>query len=78
MCKMNVNLIHLFFCEKYVKKGSVLSIVGEIRYSSWEKDGQKHYMTKVVCESVEGLTPKAKTQGMESFGSSQNMDEIPF
>ena len=66
------------YIGNYLTKGNKCCVVGRLQNESWEKDGQKHYMTKVVCESVEGLTPKAKTQGMESFGSSQNMDEIPF
>ena len=38
--------------EKYVRKGSLLYIEGKIKTRSWEdKDGQKKYMTEVVCEA---------------------------
>ena len=65
------------YIGNYLTKGSKVLVVGKLKNEQWEKDGTKHYMTKIICESVEGLTPKQKT--MESFGSSAPMDEdIPF
>lgn len=65
------------YIGNYLSKGNKCAVCGKLQNDVWEKDGTKHYMTKIICESVEGLTPKQKT--MESFGSSAPMDEdIPF
>lgn len=66
------------YVGNYITKGNKVLICGRLQNESWEKDGVKHYATKVIVENCEGLTPKNKDKGMESFGSSQNMDEIPF
>ena len=70
------------YIGNYVQKGNKVLICGRLQNESWEKDGVKHYATKVIADSCEGLTPKQKNeeaQGMESMGS-QVMDEssIPF
>ena len=66
------------FIGNYIVKGNKVLICGKMQNNNWEKDGVKHYGDKVVVDNCEGLTPKNKDKGMESFGSSQNMDEIPF
>ena len=66
------------YIGNYVQKGNKILICGRLQNESWEKDGVKHYATKVIIENCEGLTPKNKDKGMESFGDSRNMDEIPF
>lgn len=42
-------------CEKYLKKGLLVGIVGRIQTGSYEKDGQKIYTTDVVADRVEFL-----------------------
>ena len=71
----NYNPQHNISEQLKEEKEKAILILGN---ESWEKDGVKHYATKVIADSCEGLTPKNKDKGMESFGSSQNMDEIPF
>ena len=69
------------YIGNYVQKGNKVLICGRLQNESWEKDGVKHYATKVIVENCEGLTPKQKSEqkeGLESFGSSRNMDEVPF
>jgi len=41
--------------QQYVTKGSKIYIEGKLRTSSWEKDGQKHYRTDIVCDSMQML-----------------------
>lgn len=36
-------------CEKYVRKGDRLTILGTIQYRDYEKDGQKRYATDIVA-----------------------------
>jgi single-strand DNA-binding protein len=50
--------------EKWVKKGSLLYVEGKIKTRSYDdKDGNKRYVTEVVCESFKMLGDKKdKTQ----------------
>ena len=40
------------FVEKYVKKGSLISVVGRLKMDTWEKDGQKRSSISVVTERL--------------------------
>ncbi len=40
------------FAEKYVKKGSLLSVVGRLKQDLWEKDGQKQSKISIVAEKI--------------------------
>lgn len=45
---------------KYCHKGSLVSAEGRIRTSSYDaQDGTKRYVTEVVCDFVNFLTPKS-------------------
>ena len=70
------------FIGNYLTKGSKVLVVGKLKNEQWEKDGTTHYMTKVIIENIEGLdkkkTESKQSEGMESFGDSRNMDDIPF
>lgn len=48
------------FVEQYVRKGVLLYIEGYINYSTYEKEGIKHYYTDIVANSIQLLTPKEK------------------
>lgn len=38
---------------QYVHKGDQIYIEGRIQTRSWEKEGQKHYRTEIVCETMQ-------------------------
>ena len=44
----------------YGTKGSLISLDGELRTRSYEKDGQKHYMTEVLGQSFQLLESRAQ------------------
>lgn len=44
----------------YGTKGSLISVDGELRTRSYEKDGQKHYMTEVLGQSFQLLESRAQ------------------
>lgn len=49
--------------SQYLKKGSLCGIDGRIQTRNYEnKDGQRVYVTEVVCESVQFLEPKNSVQ----------------
>ena len=54
------------FLNKYVKKGSKIVVMGEIRTGSYEKDGTKFYTTDVVVNEVEFASNKEQGEAQES------------
>lgn len=51
------------FISKYIKKGGLLGISGRIQTRSYQApDGQMRYITEVVVENVENLTPRQQEQ----------------
>ena len=46
-------------CGKYLKKGNKVAVVGRLQTRSYDdKDGVKRYVTDIVADEVEFLTPK--------------------
>ena len=80
-------------CSKYLFKGSKVCVVGQLQNRTYEdKDGNKRYMTDIVAEDVEFISPKS-TDGAPAAGpvnrsSGQNKkvselepvdtDDLPF
>lgn len=64
----------------HVEKGSKVSIVGELRYGSYEKEGVKHYTTDIAVDDFNfeggGKRPSEATAN-DTSGSTDN-SEIPF
>lgn len=53
--------------EKYVHKGDKLYIEGRIRYRSYDdQKGVRQYVTEIIAENMEMLTPKATTGNADS------------
>lgn len=40
-------------CNQYLAKGRQAFIEGRLETRSWEKDGQKHYVTEVIASTVQ-------------------------
>jgi single-strand DNA-binding protein len=55
------------FVEKYVKKGSLISVVGRLKMETWEKDGQKRSSISVVTERL-NFVNSGKKKDEESGG----------
>lgn len=72
--------------EKYVKKGDKLYIEGRIRYRSYDdKAGQRRYVTEILVENMEMLTPRQQAQGTSQAMQSATQaaeqpsnDKLPF
>jgi single-strand DNA-binding protein len=58
---------------KYLKKGSGVMIAGRLRWSSWEKDGQKRESVEIVAEKVQFM-PKGSGGG---GGQQQDYVDVP-
>lgn len=68
----------------YGTKGSLISVDGELRTRSYEKDGQKHYMTEVLGQSFQLLESRAQRAMRENNVAADLADlvleeeELPF
>jgi len=65
------------FAGEWLKKGRLVCIEGKLATRSWEKDGQKRYMTEVVADSITMLGSKAEGGGGESKGTPPKQEEPP-
>ena len=81
-------------CGKYLSKGRKVSVIGEIQNRSYDaKDGSKRYITEIIADEIEFLTPKGQEGGSGGYERSgferQNTpapeglseiedDELPF
>lgn len=77
---------------EYLSKGSPVFVEGRLKLDTWEKDGQKNYKLRVVCDRMQLLSGGGgggnKTVGSatrDEFASSganhdhdSSMDDIPF
>lgn len=43
---------------EYVKKGKLVMVEGRIEYGSYEKEGETHYKTEIVADTLKLLTKK--------------------
>lgn len=61
-------------CNKYIEKGSKVSIEGRIQTRSYDgTDGKKRYVTEVVAENVQFLdTKKENAQNSENIAKNSN------
>lgn len=67
----------------YATKGSLLSLDGELRTRKYEKEGQTHYVSEVVCSSFQLLESRAQRAIRENNPSNDLADlvleeELPF
>jgi single-strand DNA-binding protein len=64
----------------YLIKGKMAAVEGRIQVRSYEtKDGQKRWVTEIIAENVQFLSPKEKTEPQEPSMHEVSMDDdIPF
>ena len=73
-------------CANYLKEKSLVSVEGHLQTRTYQdKDGQKRWITEIVSESVQFLSPKdsnspeTPSKPTSSFGHEVNLDDdIPF
>ena len=59
----------------YARKGTLLGVVGRIQTRSYEnQQGQRVYVTEVVCENFQLLESRAANESRNSSQSSQNQN----
>lgn len=74
-------------CANYLAKGKLASVDGRLQIRTYnDKDGQKRWVTEVVAENVNFLSPKGNSGGAPAhtpdgtnYGHEVNLDDdIPF
>lgn len=59
--------------NQYLSKGKLAGVVGRIQTRSYEnKEGQKVYVTEIVCDNVQFLEPKDSQNGSNSYQNGTN------
>ncbi|MGI6754466.1 MAG: single-stranded DNA-binding protein [Atopobiaceae bacterium] len=49
--------------SRFLRKGSKVAIEGKLRYSSWERDGQRRSKLEVVVDEIEFMSPRNGQDG---------------
>lgn len=64
--------------EQYVRKGDKLYVDGKLRNRAWDdpKTGQRRYVTEIVVENMEMLTPKNEIA--QNVAAPAQKEEAPF
>ncbi|HEQ8548716.1 TPA: single-stranded DNA-binding protein [Streptococcus pyogenes] len=60
----------------YASKGSLMSIDGELRTRKYNKDGQVHYVTEVLCQSFQLLESRAQRAMRENNVTNDLVDLV--
>lgn len=56
--------------SRYLSKGSKVAIEGKLRYSSWERDGQRRSKLEVIVDEIEFLSRGQQGGGQGGYGQS--------
>ena len=63
-------------CKKYLSKGKKIAVSGRVETRTYEQDGVKKYMTEIIADNIEFLTPK--TEQGASVASEIVDEDLPF
>lgn len=67
------------YAAKYLKKGNLTLVEGEITTRSWEdQQGNKKYTTEIIADRVQLLEKKAKDDTAPATGSEDDGSDLPF
>lgn len=61
---------------RFLSKGSKVAIEGKLRYSSWEKDGQKRSKLEVIVDEIEFMSRGQQSGGCDAVDVYD--EECPF
>ena len=55
---------------QYLTKGKQVYVEGRLQTRSWERDGQKHFRTEIVCDNFQMLGSRGGAGAAEPMGGS--------
>lgn len=66
-------------CTEYLKKGSSIMCMGELKTDSWiDQEGKKHSRLEVRAQQIQFLDRKEKTENVTPESPEQTEEAIPF
>jgi len=63
------------FLEQYCKKGNLVALEGRLQQRSYDGKNGKVYVTEVVCDRVENLSPRDPSQASNTNNQGFSIDE---
>lgn len=63
--------------SRYLSKGTKVAIEGKLRYSSWERDGQRRSKIEVVVDEVEFMSSRGQNGGSEPYSNGGGNYDAP-
>lgn len=60
------------FLSRTLRKGTKVVVEGKLRYSSWERDGQRRSKLEVVVDDLDFITPRQQQGGYAPQGGYNN------
>ena len=63
--------------HEYLTKGTKVCVQGKLRYSEWERDGQKKNKLEVIADEIELMAKKPKQEVIEVDATVYD-DDCPF
>ena len=60
--------------SRYLSKGQKVAIEGKLRYSSWERDGQRRSKLEVVIDELEFMSPRDGQGGYQRQAPAPRQD----
>jgi single-strand DNA-binding protein len=64
--------------SRFLSKGSKVAIEGKLRWSQWERDGQKRSKIEVIVDEIEFLTARSENNNFASTGSNGGGSQVPM
>ena len=62
-------------CNKYLRKGNKCGVVGSIQTRSYDAaDGTKKYLTEIIAEEIEFLSPKTENENKPQTESKKRQE----
>lgn len=58
--------------SRYLSKGTKVAIEGKLRWSQWERDGQKRSKIEVIVDELEFMSSRNDSNGQRSYAPAQN------
>ena len=67
------------FVSRFLSKGVKVAIEGKLRYSSWERDGQRRSKLEVIVDDIEFLSQKHQNeQTTNAHAIDAYNEDVPF
>ena len=67
------------FLGSYERKGALVGVEGRIQTRNYDRDGQKVYVTEIVCDTVNLLESKSQSQSRaQNSGYQDNSYQQPY